>query len=127
MTAKLLFYTYSQNNSGGSFDVDLKTGIAETVIIQAASVEEANAKAENIGLYWNGCDSGIDCECCGDRWSQPWDDGTPTPEIYGQPVNQENVNKTFCTGLRSAVAVHYYDGRIKIWKNNKDAKLLKNA
>ena len=40
------FYTYNQNNSGGSF-----TGPAKNVIIEASSADVANAIAEDRGLY----------------------------------------------------------------------------
>lgn len=60
------FYEFSQNNSGGSFDVDSK--LCHRLFIEATSVDEAVSKAENLGCYWNGVDNGMDCECCGDRW-----------------------------------------------------------
>jgi hypothetical protein len=40
-----------------------------------------------VGLYFNGCRKGIDCPCCGDRWSEAWaSDADPEPMIYGEPV-----------------------------------------
>ncbi len=79
------YYTYVQNNSGGSF-----TGPAHYVIIKATSAKEANRIAEDHGLYFNGCDTGQDCDCCGDRWNEQYDDefGTESPMIYGMPVNE---------------------------------------
>ena len=61
------FYEYRQNNSGGSFHRDEKIGIDEYVYIEAESAEEANTKAEKVGLYFEGKG---DCECCGNRWSE---------------------------------------------------------
>jgi hypothetical protein len=79
------FYTFDQNNSGGSFVHDPVAGIGYRVIIEAASCDDAVNKAESIGLYWDGVEDGRDCSCCGDRWHKPWrDDGTDTPEIYGE-------------------------------------------
>ena len=55
-----MFYTYSQNNSGGSFKVN--SDVTQYVIIEADNHNDANEKAEFIGLYWNGVDEGNDCE-----------------------------------------------------------------
>ena len=77
------FYHYSQNNSGGFF---LKE-FAHHVIIEAGNADAANARAEEIGLYFGGVSSGIDCECCGDRWSRASDrDGEPFPHVYGGKI-----------------------------------------
>lgn len=74
------FYTYSQNNSGGTF-----CNPAKYVIVEAPSAHVANAIAEDNGLYFNGCQTGQDCPCCGDRWYKAWeDDATDEPEIYGK-------------------------------------------
>ena len=77
------FFHFSQNNSGGSFVID--ETLAHHVIIEAVSAKDANARAMEIGIYFNGCDSGMDCECCGDRWHEQWSDdsGDDTPMIYG--------------------------------------------
>lgn len=65
-------YKFRQNNSGGSFeqndDVDIN------VFVEAIAAEEANRRAEDIGIYFNGCDKGWDCNCCGDRWNSIWED-----------------------------------------------------
>jgi len=65
----LKFYEFSQNNSGGKFTVDDK--LCHRLIIEASSEEEACSIAEDMGVYFNGCEDGIDCECCGDRWHTP--------------------------------------------------------
>lgn len=64
------FYTFVQNNSGGVF-----TGPAHYVIVEADSADEANIRAEDLGIYFDGCvedASGYtrDCPCCGDRWHE---------------------------------------------------------
>lgn len=64
------FFDFSQNNSGGSFVFDEQRGITHFVIVEAMDADHANSVAENIGLYFNGCESGNDCDCCGDRWSE---------------------------------------------------------
>lgn len=60
------WYEFRQNNSGGGFDID--EDVSVYVLIQATSYVEANNKAEDIGIYFDGCDTGRDCDCCGDRW-----------------------------------------------------------
>lgn len=87
-----MFYTYSQNNSGGGFDIDEHVTI--TVIIEADSADEADAKAEEIGIYFDGCDSEIDCPCCGDRWYRAYGEGDEKPSIYGTPI-EENADSRY--------------------------------
>lgn len=65
------FYEYSQNNSGGTFMVD--DSVCHRMFIEADSIKEANSVAEDLGVYFNGCDEGMDCSCCGDRWYEPYD------------------------------------------------------
>jgi hypothetical protein len=60
-----MWYSFRQNNSGGSFDYSESVGISVTVYVEANSVEDANFRAEDIGLYFDGAG---DCSCCGDRW-----------------------------------------------------------
>ena len=50
---KTKFYHFSQNNSGGSFDIS--ETLAHHVIIEAHSAEDANNRAISVGLYFNGC------------------------------------------------------------------------
>jgi len=71
-------YRYHQNNSGG-FVVDMPTLTASEgyvegfdVYIYALSKEAANRIAQDKGLYFDGVEKGIDCECCGDRWHAAW-------------------------------------------------------
>jgi hypothetical protein len=61
-----MFYEFNQNNSGGSFMVDDK--VCHRLIIEADSEDEATNKAIDLGVYFNGCEEGSDCSCCGDRW-----------------------------------------------------------
>ena len=109
-----MFYTYNQNNSGGSFDFNESRGITHFVIVEADSAADADRRAEDIGLYFDGCDSGIDCDCCGDRWYTQWkDEGTDTPEIYGKPFTEGFGDFTWMDKGKE-VCVHYADGR-KEW------------
>lgn len=63
---KTKFYEVTQNNSGGSFDVDAT--VCHRLFIEANSENEADEIAENLGCYWNGVENDRDCSCCGDRW-----------------------------------------------------------
>lgn len=63
------FYEFRQNNSGGGFDVDNK--LCERMFIEAGSYEQAEEIAESFGVYYDGVEKGIDCDCCGDRWRSP--------------------------------------------------------
>ena len=80
------WYEFHQNNSGGSFHIDENAGIGVLVCIEATSAAHANARAEEIGIYFNGCAKGADCSCCGDRWYAAWrdSDGAEFPNEYGQ-------------------------------------------
>lgn len=60
------FYTFNQSNPGGYFINN--ENIAEYVIIHAENANDANDKAEEIGIYFDGISKGFDCECCNDRW-----------------------------------------------------------
>ena len=60
------FYKFSQNNTGGSFEVDDK--LCHRLFIEAENAKTANKKAKELGAYFNGCYKGLDCDCCGDRW-----------------------------------------------------------
>ena len=62
------FYKFRQNNSGGSFDVNADVTIE--VYIEAEDVDMANIKAQEIGIYFDGCNTERDCPCCGDRWEK---------------------------------------------------------
>lgn len=76
------YFGYPQNNSGGSW-----VGPYHHVIIEAANAKQADLRAETeTDVYFDGCMSGSDCDCCGDRWSRAWDDGDDVPVIYDTPV-----------------------------------------
>lgn len=66
MTSNMKFFEFTQNNSGGMFVVDEK--ICHRLFIEADNEEVATQKAKKLGVYFDGVDRGMDCECCGDRW-----------------------------------------------------------
>jgi hypothetical protein len=109
-----MFYTFTQNNSGGSFDRDEMRGIAPYVIVEADSCDQANDRAEAIGLYFDGVDGGGDCSCCGDRWYRAHD-GDAEPEIYGAPPEKYQCDWTSAGG--AYCFVHWRDGSVKAYRS----------
>lgn len=103
-----MFFCFNQNNSGGSFVFNEKAGLTHYVVIEAPNASAATAKAELIGIYFNGCDDGVDCPCCGDRWSDLWDDGKDSPA-----ASVGYAPYTFFMKSGKEMAVHYLDGRIE--------------
>jgi hypothetical protein len=79
-----VFYTFIQNNSGGTWRIN--KDVSKFVIIEADSVDDANDLAEEKAkIYFDGCAAGIDCDCCGDRWYPVREyDAAETPMIYDQ-------------------------------------------
>jgi hypothetical protein len=101
---KTQFYEISQNNSGGSFIVDDK--LCHRLFIEAESSDEASSIAEDLGCYWDGCDTGYDCPCCGDRWYRPWlNDGIDLEEMNtkwnGYEVNEWVKNSSEETAIKN--------------------------
>lgn len=74
-----MFFEFRQNNSGGRFTFDAARGISVSVWVEADSKDEAVLKAEELGIYFDGVSEGRDCDCCGDRWYRPWDEGQEDP------------------------------------------------
>jgi len=105
-----VFYTFDQNNSGGGYDNDRTRGIGPIVVIEAASNNEANRQAEEIGLYFDGVDRGDDCECCGDRWYRvsEWNAGE-VPTRYGSALL---ADRSEVPAETASIFVHYADGRV---------------
>ena len=112
-TVETLFFHFSQNNSGGSFDHDPEKGIGHNVIVEALNEKDALDRAEAIGLYFDG--SG-DCECCGRRWSDYVRDGSKTPHIYDQDVSKGVFQAGYMFGLDRSY-IHYLNGKIKTVKH----------
>jgi hypothetical protein len=107
-----MFYTFNQNNSGGSFVRD--ESVCEYVVIEAESAEHANTLAqEKAGIYFDGVRNGSDCGCCGDRWWKQWDDedGTEVPSVYGKPLTETQKG-----AYRTEAIVYYLDGRKEVVK-----------
>jgi hypothetical protein len=119
-----MFFHFNQNNSGGRF-THVKGKIGYAVIVEADNYEDANKRAENIGLYFDGCDSGYDCPCCGDRWYPQYDNerGDKVPSIYGQNLKQSAKVSGFNVGWWGLpVYVHYKNGEVKEFWHENDLK-----
>lgn len=102
------FFTFSQNNSGGVF-----ADPAQHVIVQADCHNDANNIAQDHGLYFNGCHSNIDCDCCGDRWYSCDDsDGDDSPAIYGQSVDSYKPSYRSSDDTKLAVVI-YKNGDVR--------------
>lgn len=102
------YYDFSQNNSGGRWKVS--EDYAENTIIAARCVREANDRAEELGIYFDGCTKELDCDCCGDRWCSQWTESEDVePLIYGKQPKDYLIEDGF--SLRSKVIVHHGDGR----------------
>ncbi len=68
--ATMQWFRYHQNNSGGRFTAN--EDVTYNVFIQAPDANAANSKAQDVGIYFDGCANGWDCDCCGDRWSEAY-------------------------------------------------------
>lgn len=100
-----MFFVYHQNNSGGSFEVNNDVG--HEVIIEADTMLEANFKAQQIGIYFNGIAAGYDCDCCGDRWYDHPSryDKCPTPESFVHELSFNHVER---------IVYYFDDGRKEV-------------
>lgn len=108
-----MWYKYSQNNSGGSHVYDDNRGLSEWVFIEADSAKEADEYAESIGIYFNGVDDDMDCDCCGDRWyPQAWwgggDDKGKTLDELRVHIGETLKYRWRADG--NAIYIHFKDG-----------------
>jgi hypothetical protein len=121
------FFHFNQNNSGGSFHFMESEGITHHVVIEARDSEDANVIAIMKGLYFEGCNSGKDCSCCGDRWYRvgEWskDCGDDVPSVYGEPLGVKSSQSHGWMNPGRETAVHYLDGRIE-WFDRDNTKAL---
>jgi hypothetical protein len=107
-TVNTKFFTFNQNNSGGRFHEDDR--VCHYVIIEATNADDANRRAEQVGLYFDGRG---DCSCCGNRWSSAWSDseGTEEPSIYGKPPTDYDYHRWNLTEAgKVQCRVYYMDG-----------------
>lgn len=108
-----MFFHYTQNNSGGSFQINDR--VAHHVIIEANTESEANTRAEQIGIYFDGVREGEDCGCCGDRWyPRRRNDGAAEPMIYD--TTPEMYRDYFAHKGEPYCHVYYMDGSKKTFE-----------
>jgi len=111
------FYNYRQNNSGGSFE--LNDSVSYNVIIEANSGAEADERAEEIGMYFNGCENDMDCPCCGDRWySAQGEEGDATPLLFKKPAEEHfecwaKLGDVYCY-------VYYLNGEVQALRKKEE-------
>ena len=120
-----MFYHYRQNNSGGSFILD--DDVTVHVIIEAESAEQADRRAESIGIYFDGCSNGMDCPCCGDRWTSQYNKGDKEPLVYGenpQAFADSDLGIRWW-GEKPAVYIYYANGDKKAIYSNKQMRGIK--
>ena len=91
-------YLFDQNNSGGGWVID--DNLDQFVAIEAADEASALTAAEAMGIYLNGVEKDVDCECCGDRWFGPAEVKIVTKAAW--PLNNFLPRET---------KFHYADGR----------------
>lgn len=78
----MAWFYFRQSNPGGSYRINEQ--VSRFVFIEAESAEEANERAIEAGIYFNGVSTGDDCECCSDRWREASDDdATSVEDIKG--------------------------------------------
>ena len=99
----MAWFEYCQNNSGGYFDINPDRGIGPRVWIEAPDAAAADSIAGSKGVYFDGCDDGLDCSCCGDRWYGAHGKGERKPEI----------DKDYDFDWHDKVYLHHADGRIE--------------
>jgi len=99
-SSKMRFFEFSQNNSGRSFKTNEAEGIGSRVYIEARTANEANEKAERIGIYFDGVDVGRDCACCGDRWFRASEDSAEKKIV---------LNEVYSFNWHPFVYVHHAD------------------
>lgn len=84
------FWVYTQGMIHGHYVVDQQRGLSTTVFVQAMTPPEADQRLVAAGGYFRGVEAGVDCSCCGDRWSPAGSErpmSVMLPEIYGFAID----------------------------------------
>ncbi len=106
-----MFYAFYQNSSFGLYYLD--SVFAPVMIVESDSVDDANARAIDIGIYFDDVNTGKDCPCCGDRWKMvDQDDATPRPIWRDQNVKSMSKTPRFHDDYVEC-RVFYKDGTVK--------------
>lgn len=109
-----MFGLYDQNNSGGSFTICDE--VAEYVFVEGMDQADIDRRAQDKGIYFDGCDTGQDCPCCGNRWSRVYET-FEGPQIYGQVLDKffETKRCAWAHAGEPYVIIHYLNGKTKIY------------
>lgn len=109
---KTRFYHFRQNNSGGDFVIDDNLDV--NVIIEATDSNHANMIALSLGIYFEGCYTGIDCNCCGDRWNEVDEtDSENCPHMYGNVIIDGKIEPYFSSDKGVVGKIHYLNGIVE--------------
>lgn len=115
---KLYWFRFDQNNSGGSFHVDKK--ICYRLYLQASDYGSARTKALELGVYFDGVSNGIDCSCCGDRWSDYEEKIGKFPMEYKGTISFKDIEEyaqfmanEYGGWTTPDIRLYYADGKVK--------------
>lgn len=126
MTMTTKFYHFSQNNSGGGFEYDAERGITHHVVIEAVSAGHADERAEQIGLYFDGCEDDRDCPCCGDRWYRASEYGADeVPKVYDRALEDGEPTKDHTHWMKGKYEafLHPLNGKpVGYWSDTSEEK-----
>lgn len=86
----MMWWHFRQSNPGGVFHLD--NNLCENLFIEASTEEEAIAKAQAMGVYFNGVSEGLDCPCCNDRWDYPDKITEPVEQFAQQLVQRQSFH-----------------------------------
>lgn len=100
---KINLYRYCQTNSGGSFK-DTKKSYVKDAIFPLKQKGDFEKIYKDIGvtaktiipkmIYFDGVEKGLDCECCGDRWDELWEDEATTEVFIFEDLKDYENNKS---------------------------------
>lgn len=80
------WFHFHQSNSGGVMKGPID------VYVRAKSAAKANEKAQEYAdVYFDGCRIGVDCLCCGDRWTRAddYDAEDTLPRVHTRPDDDD--------------------------------------
>ncbi|MDE2103780.1 MAG: hypothetical protein KGL39_41465 [Patescibacteria group bacterium] len=97
------YFEFTQCKSGGSFIINAERGIGPIVWVEASCAEDANSRAEALGIYFNGVEDGRDCPCCGDRWYA----------AHGDGEDLLSIDETYSFLWHNTVYVHHLNGTVE--------------
>ena len=123
----MAWFEYDQNNSYGKFEID--DVLCHELWIEAETLEDANRQFLDMGGYFDGVEAGIDCGCCGDRWSPPYREGK-FPLVWDREGTVFNTIEDYILHLvdmkwsmRNIYRLFYANGDMREFKKE-DGKII---